>query len=300
MTKESVLLIGCGDIAQRLADLLDSTAYAITGLRRRKMPAAAITYVQGDCSDPLLMHKVLARDFAIIVVTLTPSSKGDQGYQQAYVHTTQCLLDTLSQRRCQPRLIVFVSSTSVYGQQAGEWVDEASVTLPTGCNGRRILEAEHLFRQSAFKTCCVRFSGIYGPGRQRLIEQVMAAKYAPANTPVSHPISYSNRIHADDCAGVLAHLITLDKTQALAPVYLASDCAPSPLHEVKHWLGRQLQLPDNPSHPCSPSAAADRGRRPGYSNKRCGNQRLLATGYQFHYPDYRAGYRGLLDAYIKR
>ncbi|MBX2809901.1 MAG: NAD-dependent epimerase/dehydratase family protein [Cellvibrionaceae bacterium] len=282
--KESVLLIGCGDIAQRLAMVLDANTYQLTGLRRRKTEQQRIAMVQGDCSNALTMQTLLANDYDVIVVSLTPSVKGDRGYKQAYVDTTKVLLNTLGAVAYKPRLMIFVSSTSVYAQQQGQWVDESSQTLPAGFNGQRILEAENLFAQSDFNTCCVRFSGIYGPGRYRLIEQVVAGKGAAAT-----PVSYSNRIHVDDCAGVLAHLINLNKTQALAPLYLASDCLPSTLYEVKHWLAEQLQLPADHLQ-----QTAQVSKRSVGSSKRCRNQRLLDSGYQFLYPDYRAGYRQLL------
>ena len=206
----------------------------------------------------------------------------DAGYQQAYVNTVKNLLRGLALHKRKPRLIIFVSSTSVYGQKHAEWVDECSLTEPSTYSGKRLLEAENLLFNSEYPSCCVRFSGIYGPGRRRLIEQVVAG-HGAAKTPVL----YSNRIHADDCAGVLAFLIERQEHHSLEPIYLATDCEPSPLYDVKQWLAQQLHLPEDHLQP-KPLARTVR------SSKRCSNARLVESGYQFRYPTYKDGYRAVL------
>jgi nucleoside-diphosphate-sugar epimerase len=98
---------------------------------------------------------------------------------------------------------------------------------------------------------------------------------------------YTNRIHVEDCAGVLAHLIELAKVQALEPVYLATDSSPTPMREVVSWIAQQLDVSD--------FLAADAVNERG--NKRISNQRLLSTGYVLRYPDFRLGYRELIADY---
>lgn len=278
---EKLLLLGCGDIAKRLAKQL-SPAYHITGVRRRPESVHGMTTVQADCSELSAMQDLLTQPVDVIVITMTPSDMSDVGYQKAYVHTLKTVLTALTNKVQKPRLTIFVSSSSVYGQQQGEWVDEHSVTEPSTYSGKRLLEAEHLLVQSELNSCSVRFSGIYGPGRQRLIEQVMAGHGA-----AKEPVLYSNRIHAEDCAGILAHLIERQKTQTIAPLYLASDCEPTPLYDVKQWLAKQMALPVEHLKP----KALGRTLR---SSKRCSNKQLLATGYQFQYPTFKEGYRAVL------
>lgn len=281
MSQEKMLLLGFGDIAQRLAGQL-SDQYAIVGVRRQAKPYPGVAIATADIADVEQMAEVLAQPTNVIVITLTPDEMTDAGYERAYVKPLQNLLTLLPQQNYQPRLILFVSSTSVYGQQQGEWVDEDSPTEPTGFSGKRLLQAESLLLNSDCASCCVRFSGIYGPGRRRLLQQVMDGHGAAAE-----PVLYSNRIHADDCAGVLAHLINLQKQQPLEPVYLASDCEPSPLHEVKNWLAQQLHLPADHLQP-KPLGRTLR------SSKRCANQRLLNSGYQFRYPTFKHGYSAVM------
>lgn len=283
----TVTILGCGDIGQRLADQLPATT-RVVGLRRSPASHPRIHYRQADLTDRTSLEAALPHDSDVIVITMTPSEYSDAGYQRAYVHAAGNLLQVLDERAADaearpPRLLLFVSSTSVYAQANGEWVDEDSATEPDGYSGRRLLEAEALLANSCYPTCRVRFSGIYGPGRHRLIQQVRAGKGSPDLAAGSEPV-YSNRIHVDDCAGVLAHLLSLPTPQSL---YLASDCQPSPLGEVKQWLAAQLGYTAGHLQP-GPEAASR-------ASKRCSNRRLLDSGYRFRYPTYQQGYRQVLD-----
>lgn len=276
---EKLLIIGCGDIGQRLARQLAPNSYQMTGLRRQ--PPEDLPYLQYRACDATQIEQLDAvignEEFAVIVISMTPAERSDAGYEQAYVQTCRNLVARLKHHQRQPRLILFVSSTAVYGQSDGSWVDELSPTEPDSFSGRRLLEAEQVIQQSGVAHCCVRFSGIYGPGRNRLIEQVMH-KRASASP------HYTNRIHADDCAGVLAHLIELQRTRTLAPVYVASDSSPTPMIEVVTWIAQQLDIHD--------FLAADAINERG--NKRIHNKHLLSTGYRLRYPDFRAGYREMM------
>jgi nucleoside-diphosphate-sugar epimerase len=283
VSQETVLLMGFGDVARRLSTKL-SEKYNTFGVRRSHASHPDAQLIQADCANANEMLALLSsRTFDVVVITMTPDEISDEGYLKAYVKPVKVLLNALDQQQYQPRLILFVSSTSVYGQEQAEWVDETSITEPKSFSGRRLLEAEQLLQQSSYLTCTVRFSGIYGSGRRRLIDQVIAGHGAS-----QEPILYSNRIHADDCAGVLEHLIEKQKRERLEKRYLASDCEPAPLYDVKLWLAQQLNLP--PEH-LSPKPV----NRTLRSSKRCSNQRLLDSGYQFIYPNFREGYRSVLN-----
>ncbi len=281
MKKEKLLIVGFGDLGHRLVKLIDTTQYEICGICRNKrnMPTG-VEGIYADARDSLQMRSILANNHDVVVVTLTPDERNDANYRRSYVDSVKLLCAQLRQR--QPRLIIFVSSTRVYAQNCGEIVDEKSPTEPREFAGRRLLEAEQVLLDSGLNSCVVRFSGIYGRGEGHLLKQVKAGIGCP-----SFPAQYSNRIHADDCAGVLAHLIDLQRREALAPVYLATDCEPVSLWELKCWLARQLGLEE-----AQLSQSGDLSRQAG--SKRCSNQLLLSTGYQFRYPSFRDGYRKVI------
>ncbi len=286
-TKTTVAILGCGDLGARLADQLPASHFSVVGLRRRHLPATPdIEYRSADMQNAAALSSALPSTPEVIVMTPTPSARTDEGYQQAYVGSVQALLDYL-QGRQPPQLILFASSTGVYGQQQGEWVDEASATEPTGFTGRRLLEAEELLQNSEFNSCVIRFAGIYGPGRQRMIQQVSTGKISPAEPPV-----YGNRIHADDCAAVFTHIITLHQTSQHPPnrdCYVACDSDPATLHTVHHWVADQLGVSQAQRYEAD---ASDRG------SKRCSNHKLLTSGFQLRYSSYQQGYPPIIAEYL--
>jgi hypothetical protein len=101
------------------------------------------------------------------------------------------------------------------------------------------------------------------------------------------PAPFSNRIHEEDAAAAVAHLNELALAgKPLDTCYVASDCEPVRLDEVVDWVREQV--------PCAePVTEARKGGRAG--SKRCNNRRLLQTGFTFRYPDFRAGYRKMIE-----
>lgn len=283
-------MVGCGDIGIRLAGRLPAGRFQCHGLRRHpeQLPAG-ITPVQCDLSAEENLR--LDDAFDLAVITPVPAERSDAGYRQAYVTNLAKVIAALESQASPPQAVLLVSSTSVYGQSAGEWVDEHSPARPDSFSGQRLLEGEALLRASRLNSIVVRFSGIYGPGRQRLIRQVKTGDKGEKDQ------SYSNRIHAGDCAGVLAHLIDrLMNHRPVEPLYLASDCEPVLLRDVKLWLAGEMGLADVSSAAPQPLAS----REPAQSkNKRCDNNLLLQSGYEFLYPTFRDGYRELLKNTLK-
>lgn len=275
-----ILIVGCGDIGIPLARQLVDLGAAVWGLRRQ--PAALPDYIQplaADVTCPETLQVIQSLDVDYVVTTLTPAGFSEQGYRSIFEQGIEHLLTAL-QGQDRLRRILHVSSTSVYHQSEGEWVDEASPTQPSSFSGKSLLVAEEKLSASVIPTTVIRFAGIYGPGRRRLIEQVRAGEGCP-----QAPVLYTNRIHRDDCVGVLLHLLTLDvQQQRLEPLYIGVDSEPVAMWEVKHWLARELgvELDD---------AVTSGNRR---SSKRCSNARLLASGYHLLYPGFRDGYRALL------
>lgn len=277
---ETITLLGCGDIAQRLAlELAKSDHYKLTGIRRSASESPHIEYRQADATSLSSLRHAMPEYSDVIVITMTPSERSDEGYRQAYVLSAQNLLQVLEHQQS-PRLILFVSSTSVYAQSSGEWVDETSPTLPTSFSGKRLLEAEQVLATSPYNTSVVRFSGIYGPGRHRVVQQVRDGKGV-----ATEPVLYSNRIHVDDCAAILAHLI---QKHDLEPLYIASDSNPSPLAQVTEWMAEQLGFDE--SHLVTAPTPST-----GRASKRCRNTRLLNSGFTFEYPTFQQGYTQVLN-----
>ena len=270
-----VLVAGCGDVGGLLARALVEGGHDVAGLRRdpAQVPEG-VEPIAGDLGRPETL-RALPGPFDAVVYTATAGEGSDDAYRRVYVEGQRNLAEALG---AAPRRWVFTSSTSVYAQRDGEWVDEDSPTEPTRFSGLRMLEAERLAARLGEVAVSVRFGGIYGEGRTWLVERVRAGARCVAEPPL-----YTNRIHREDCAGVLAHLLALERP---APCFLAVDGAPAPQCEVMDWIAGRLGLP-------APEREAPGAPR---ASKRCRNDRLLASGYRLRFPSYREGYGRMLGS----
>lgn len=273
-----ILIVGCGDVGGRLAVELAAAGHEVHGLRRTSFSLPGVSALAGDVTAPATLHFPAGLDYVFIL--LAPGESGEAAYRRVYYEGTRHVLAALAGQSL--RRLFWISSSGVYGQDDGSEVDESSPAVPASATSRVLLESEGLARAAAWPATVVRLSGIYGSGRLRLVNWVQAGRPVQAEPP-----QWTNRIHAADAAGLLAFLLARDLDGvALKDIYLGTDSAPAPQHEVLDWLAQQLGLPPVPHE-----------RKPGAGqNKRLSNARLRALGYPLRYPDYRAGYAAVLAA----
>lgn len=277
------LIAGCGYVGSALASMLVDDGHEVWGIRRN--PAALPPGVHPlplDLADPAALAGLPPRlDF--VAFTATADAFTDDAYRRAYVDAPRNLLAALAAQGQSPKRVVFTSSTSVYGQEDGEWVDETSPTEPAGFSGARMLEGERAFLGGPYPASVLRLGGIYGPGRTSVLDKVRSGQAECPSGP-----SWTNRIHRDDAAGALRHVLSLPDA---APAYLCVDREPAELCAIYRWLAARLALP-------APPVVADAAdaRRRTRSNKRCSSALLAASGYAFRYPSFREGFQSLIDA----
>jgi len=276
----SVLIAGCGDVGSRLGLQLGRDGWRVYGLRRNaaELPVPILP-VKGDLTDPTCPRCWPNGGLDYLVYAASATEHDEAGYRQAYVEGLRNVLRWLRQHEQQPRRLLFVSSTGVYAQRDGEWIDEDSPTEPTGFTGQVMLEAEQLALGCGLPATCVRMGGLYDPSRPWLQNQVRAGLRVERDPP-----QYSNRIHRDDAAALLSFLLQADASgTALQPCYLGVDDEPAPLHEVVDWLRERLGV----THWAEQSMT----RRAG--SKRCSNARARALGWKPRFANYRDGYASL-------
>jgi len=278
-----VLVAGCGYVGTAVAQSLVTAGHVVFGLRRRvaSLPPD-VTPVPADLTDASTLSK-LPRGIDVVFYTAAAAGFGEAAYRDAYVRGPANLLAALDIAGDRPSRLLFTSSTSVYAQTDGDWVHEGSPTRPEHITGQLLLEGETFLRQSPVPTVILRLGGIYGPGRTRFIDSVRSGS---ARRWSGDPV-WTNRIHRDDCAGALAHLMSVP---APAPIYVGVDREPAPRNEVLAWLAAQVDVPE-PTWEEPTGAASSRAMR---SNKRCSSRLLQETGFPFTYPSYREGYGAML------
>jgi nucleoside-diphosphate-sugar epimerase len=280
-TAPTVLIAGCGDVGSRLGTQLHTAGWQVYGLRRSvaQLPAHILP-VAGDLSQITPPAQWPEGPLDYLVYAAAATDHDEAGYRRAYVDGLANTLGWLEQRGQTPKRVIFVSSSGVYAQDGGVWVDETSPAEAQSYSGRIMLEAERLALDSAFPATVVRLTGIYGPGREWLLKQVRMGYRV-----VSEPPLYANRLHADDCAGLIAFLLQADAAGTpLDDLYLGVDDAPEPLHEVVGWLREYLGVTE--------WAEESTVRRSG--SKRCSNARARALGWAPRYPSFREGYAAVL------
>src|SRR5262249_34105262 len=141
---QRVLIAGCGDVGTVLGRLMAARGDLVWGLRRHpdRLPPE-IRPLQADLSDPATLT-ALPSALDLVVLTTAADATTDEAYLAAYVGGPLHLLAALARSGARPSRLLFVSSTSVYAQNQGEWVDESSPAEPAHFTGRRLREGERL------------------------------------------------------------------------------------------------------------------------------------------------------------
>jgi nucleoside-diphosphate-sugar epimerase len=255
-----VLIVGAGDLGQRLA--LQLKLHDIPTLTARRTPGLADLVL--DLCQPISKLSSPEQGFADfstlthVVFCATPDARNAESYQALYVDGMRNV-----QAACPSARIVFCSSTAVYAQNDGGWVDETSACQPTEFNGIKLLAAEALL--DAQQDLILRLGGIYGESRQHARRQALAGAIGA--------MQWTNRIHIDDAAQIIARLIV----DARTGVFNVVDDLPV-LQRVlyEHLRGET-------------SVSMDRDQLQTIG-KRVSNDKLRQLGYPLVYPSFREGY----------
>lgn len=275
---DKVLIVGCGDLGAAIAKQLHASGIKTIGLRRSLEAIAGVEMVRADVTKADSLAALASLKPQIIIYCVAASGQSDEAYQSAYVHGLRNVLATQAAND-KLRHVFFVSSTRVYGQNTDLLIDESVKAQPADFGGEHLLEAEQLLHSLRCGVTVLRLSGIYGPGRLRMIKL--------AESPSAWPEQnvWSNRIHRDDAAAFIVSLVKLVITGApLKSCYIVTDSQPVTQHEVLSWLAMQMGMAVPESMP------------PAESGKRLSNREMLATGFKLKYPDYQSGYATLLAA----
>jgi len=287
MKSKSILFVGCGDLGGRAGALLLARGWQVAGLRRdpSRLPAGFVR-LAGDYTEAAGLDRIAGLRPDYLVATFNPSERSVEGYRRGFTRGAQHLLAALGGHR--PKALLWVSSTRVYAESDGGWVDETSALAGDDPRAQAMIEAEEALLQLSHQCTVVRFAGIYGYPGGRLLERIRRGELNE-----QQPVRYSNRIHRDDCAGCLCHLLGRVQSGAeLAPVYNGVDDRPAPQAEVDAWLAAAMGVRPEPPQ-TAPSNLHDPFK---IRHKRCSNRLLRASGYSLRYPDYRSGYSAVLAA----
>jgi nucleoside-diphosphate-sugar epimerase len=280
MGGENILLIGAGDLGLRVAHHLAARPEVENLWALRRGPdttdaPARLRWLSADVTRPDTLN-ALPRGITRVVYTLSPGGRNEAAYRAVFTDGLRHVLQALNTEAL--RRFVFVSSSAVYGEHHGAWVNEESSPQPLSYNGQILLQAEGWLAQQPLSTVSMRLAGVYGPGRLQLLERLRQGR---AHVPRDAP-HWANRIHVDDAARAISHVLLTD---AVDPVYIVCDDTPHPLHALYDALAAMLGAPPPADGP--PPAAV--------GSKRLSNARLRSTGFSLQWPDACEGYRALIQ-----
>ncbi len=278
-----VLILGAGYVGRRLAEMLRDqdgltpTLWVRSADSAEELQAAGFETVVGDAADPAAWESLKPTRFDAMVLAASSGRGGVEAYKRVF-------LDLPAEAvRQQPRArLVFVSSTSVYGQQHGEEVSEASKAEPTTPTSRVLRRAEDLALLHG--ATILRVAGIYGPGRSIYLKKLRDG----TATLDGAGERYLNQIHRADVAGAIHHVLAEPATAG--QIFNVCDDTHPTLRELYSWLAETLDKP------LPPSAAPDPNRKRGRTSKRVSNAKLKATGWVPVYSSYQDGYEAVIEA----
>lgn len=280
-----LLIAGCGDLGMRVTRrVLQNPINRVWGLRRTRPEAPegmpGLTWFEADLAQPETM-KNLPTGITHILFSAAPNARTESDYRAVYFDGLRNVVQNAYSSAL--KRVLFVSSTAVYGEHGAEWVNEDTPVNPKNFNGRVLLETEQWLYtfglEHALTTLSLRLSGIYGPGRTALLEKLKLGQVG-APSSAEH---WSNRIHVDDAAAAVVHLMEFEHPQS---TYLITDSTPLSMRTLYEALAQQVGGPV-PAVSESPAFVG---------SKRLSNARLRETGFIFQWPDSRDGYRNIIQA----
>ncbi|WP_336336936.1 SDR family oxidoreductase [Haloarcula brevis] len=291
---DRVAILGCGYVGLELGRQLQE-GYEVVGVRRSEDGLAAIEdagfeAVRADVTDAESLAAVPDADW--LVFAASSGGRGATAAREVYVEGLRTAIDHFWSRADPPERLVYTSSTGVYGDHDGAWVDEETPLDPQTEKTEVLAEAERVARERPTEYgghgSVARFAGLYGPDRYRL------ERYLEG--PVT--AGYLNMVHRADAAGAVRFLLTENHREE---VVLVVDDEPVEKWAFADWLAEQCEVPFPPKQTTAERLADDdlseTATRRIQTSKRCSNDRLRQLGYEFEYPTFREGYRDAVREY---
>ena len=278
----TLLSLGHGYSARALARLLLPQGWRILGTTRSADMADALaeTGVEPVLWEERAVREALAQATHLLV-SAGPDERGDP--------SLNLIGDAIAERASDIYWVGYLSTTGVYGDHHGAWVDETTPLTPGTERGEQRVEAEAAWGAiHGLPLHVFRLAGIYGPGRGPFAK-VRAGK---ARQIIKRGQVFS-RIHVDDIAQVLAASIERPNPGA---VYNVCDDEPAPPQDVIAHAAELLNLPEPPKVEFRKAEMSEMARSFYAESKRVSNERIKAElGVELKYPDYRAGLQALLE-----
>jgi len=281
-----LLCFGFGFSAQALAAILPGDKWTITGTSRSVLGCGKIRergFNAALFNDDTPLESSLLDGISHVVVSAPPGKTGDPVLKLHGAH--------LAERAAHIKWLAYLSTTGVYGDRQGGWVDETSPLEPGTSRGSARLEAEtgwlELWRIAGLAVHLFRLAGIYGPGRN----QLQSVKSGTARRIVKQGQVFS-RIHVADIAGILHASIARPSPGS---AYNVCDDEAAPPQDVVAYAAELLGVAPPPEIAFDNAELSDMAKSFYAESKRVSNRKVRTElGYSLVYPTYHEGLKALV------
>ena len=288
VTTMAKLIIGCGYVGFRVARRWQARGDQVFALTRKPARVAefervGIVPVLGDVANPLTLPPLPHLDTVLFAVGFDRSAP--HSIEDIYVAGLGRALAVLP---ANVGRLIYISSTGVYGQSGGAWVDEDSVCQPQRVGGKAVLAAEQRLARHALgaRSVVLRAAGIYGPGRIPKLNDVKQGKPVAADGD-----AFLNLVHVDD---LVEAVLAAERLEKLPARYVVGDGVPVRRADFYGEVARQLGAPPPRFVAAEPHSASALRET---SSKRVRNTRMLAELMPaLRYPSYREGLANIISA----
>lgn len=280
-----IFLFGAGYSARAFSRLMTGEAERIDGTTRNEqnfptLEKAGIAPIifDGETASPELIDRLAKSTH--VVISISPRENGDP--------SLAIVEEALRRPDNTIRWIGYLSTVGVYGNHDGNWIDETTPCEPSSRRSLERVEAENawnaLSERHGTPVALLRLSGIYGPGRNALIN----LERGTARRIIKEGQVF-NRIHVEDIAGTLRFLAGTNTGGA----FNITDNEPAPPQDVVVYAAELMGVAPPPEVPFEDADMAPMARSFYGENKRVSNQRIKDLGYDFIHPDYKAAFSAM-------
>lgn len=266
-----ITILGCGYMGLQLAEHLQKSRHHITGTTTSY---SRLPILEQKCQKALLLWgddleklTLAVENSDVIIVTISAASL--QEYEKTFLRTAQNLRKIA--KNCPEKKLLYTSSTFVYGDHKGKWVDETSPLLNTSDVGKTLVTTENTLlslEEYHWDVTILRLSEIYGPGREL---STKLEKYQNKILPGSGNI-YTNMVHSKDIVYAIDYILHHD----LKGIYNLSDDEHPHKQDLYDLVAKKYNLE---KVEWDPKIATIK-----MGNKRVSNHKIKEVGYQFFYP----------------
>jgi nucleoside-diphosphate-sugar epimerase len=287
----AALILGCGDIGRRVAALERAAGARVSALARsaeraEELKASGLVALRGDLDDPATLQELSAEGALLYYLAPPPAS----GVTDPRIETALARLHGTNL----PQRVVLISTTGVYGDCGGAWIDEDRPPNPQTDRSKRRLAAEDALRRWSAATgvpaVILRVPGIYGPGR---LPVARIARREPVVREAEAP--FTNRIHASDLAQTC---FLAGRREHPGALYNISDGHPTTMTDYFNRVADLLALPRPPALPLDEARHRLSAGMLSYltESRRLDNRRMREElGVDLQYPDLALGLPACLE-----